>query len=259
MNDPVSARVRALAVLSIACGLYLIAPMDAADQRRYAVQPFPVAELFLELNNTDRDLGIHANLDGGGWTRLEIESPHGRPLLGIGTVGSLRRQALTQLSFESTEPPLDELAPDVFLRRFPEGVYEISALAQDGSEYESRVRLSHVLAAPVVSTVSGQPAAESCSADVLPVVYSPVVIDWDPVTTSHPELGKPGPIAISRYQFFVQQGDTKLSLDLTPDVTEFEIPWSLTAAGGVFKFEIIARTTTGNNTAVESCFSVPTP
>jgi hypothetical protein len=39
-----------------------------------------------------------------------------------------------------------------------------------------------------------------------------------------------------------------------PDVTEFEIPESLTAAGGVFKFEIIARTSTGNNTAIESCF-----
>ena len=46
----------------------------------------------------------------------------------------------------------------------------------------------------------------------------------------------------------------RLSLDLPPDVTEFEIPESLTAAGGVFKFEIIARTSTGNNTAIESCF-----
>jgi hypothetical protein len=45
-----------------------------------------------------------------------------------------------------------------------------------------------------------------------------------------------------------------LSLDLPPEVTEFEIPESLTAAGGVFKFEIIARTSTGNNTAIESCF-----
>jgi hypothetical protein len=259
MRVPASPRLRVLVAIAIAAGVYLVAPMDAARRPREAVQPFPVAELFLELNNTDRDLGIHANLDGGGWTRLEVEGPHGRPLLGIVTTGSMRRQALTQLSFESTEPPLDELAPEVFLRRFPEGIYEISGLAQDGSEYESRIHLSHVLAAPVVSTVSGQPAAESCSAAVLPVVYSPVMIDWGPVTTSHPELGKPGPVTISRYQFFVQQGDTKLSLDLTPDVTAFEIPASLTVAGGVFKFEIIARTTGGNNTAVESCFRVPMP
>jgi hypothetical protein len=37
-------------------------------------------------------------------------------------------------------------------------------------------------------------------------------------------------------------------------VTEFEVPTSVTAPGGQFKFEIIARTTAGNNTAIESCF-----
>ena len=82
----------------------------------------------------------------------------------------------------------------------------------------------------------------------------PVLIDWEPVTQSHPEIGKAGAVTISRYQFFLEQGETKLSLDLPPTVTEFEIPASLTDAGGVFKFEIIARTSTGNNTAIENCF-----
>ncbi|MBM3770031.1 MAG: hypothetical protein FJW27_01850 [Acidimicrobiia bacterium] len=233
----------------------VLAPL-AAGQRLLLPRPFPVAELFLELNNTDGDLGMHSNLDGGGWTQLEVEGPSGRPLLGIVTTGPLRRQALTQLSFESTEPPFDELDPDVFFRRFPEGTHEISARAQD-QEYESRVYLSHVLAAPAEATVPGQPAAESCTSEPLPEVSGPVLIDWQPVTASHPELGRPGQVTISRYQLFVQQDDTKLSLDLRPDVTEFEIPASLTVAGGVFKFEIIARTTTGNNTAIESCFRVP--
>jgi hypothetical protein len=119
------------------------------------------------------------------------------------------------------------------------------------------VQLSHVLAAPAEATVSGLPAAESCDAASLPEVSDPVVIDWDPVTQSHPDIGKAGPVTISRYQFFVEQGDTKLGVDLPPDVTEFEIPSGLTAAGGEFKFEIIARTSTGNNTAIESCFVVP--
>jgi hypothetical protein len=85
-------------------------------------------------------------------------------------------------------------------------------------------------------------------------VVAPVVIDWDEVTESHPDVGKAGPVTISRYQFFLEQGAMKLSLDLPPTVTAFEIPANLTAAGGVFKFEIIARTSTGNNTAIESCF-----
>lgn len=220
-------------------------------------QALAVAELFFELNDTDSDLGIHAAIDGGTWTSLEVEGPRDRPLLGIVSRGRLESQGLTQLAFESAEPTFEELDPSAFFQRFPEGVYEIEALAQGGSVLASKVRLSHVLAAPVEATVSGFQAAEDCDAAVLPEVTSPVVIDWLPVTSSHPEVGKPGPVSIARYQFFVEQGQTKLSLDLPPSVTEFEIPSSITAAGGLFKFEIIARTSTGNNTAVESCFRVP--
>jgi hypothetical protein len=62
---------------------------------------------------------------------------------------------------------------------------------------------------------------------------------------------------VSRYQFFVERVDVKLSVDLPPTVTEFQIPRGVTDLGKEFKFEIIVRTTTGNNTAVESCFVVP--
>lgn len=235
---------------------HVAAAAPRAARLEPASQPFAVAELFVELNDTDGDLGLHAAIDGGVWTSLEIEGPRERQLLAIVSRGRLSNQGLTQLAFESAEPTFEELDPAEFFRRFPEGVYEIEALAQGGGAFESRVRLSHVLAAPVEATVSGLAAAESCDAPVLPEVAPPVLIDWDPVTSSHPEIGKTGPVTISRYQFFVEQGATKLSLDLPPTATEFEIPASLTAAGGQFKFEIIARTSTGNNTAVESCFRV---
>jgi len=218
-------------------------------------QPFAEAELFFELNDTDGDLGIHASIDGGTWTSLEVEGPRDRRLLAILSENRLRSQGLTQLAFESAEPDFEELDPATFFQRFPEGVYEIAAVAQEGGTFESKVQLSHVLAAPAEARVSGLPAAESCD-EALPVVIGPVLIDWDPVTGSHPEIGKKGPVKISRYQFFVEQGDTKLSLDLPPTMTEFEIPRSITDAGGVFKFEIIARTSTGNNTAIESCFRI---
>jgi hypothetical protein len=91
---------------------------------------------------------------------------------------------------------------------------------------------------------------------VLPVASRPVVIDWDPVTHSHPEIGRTGPVTISRYQLFVERGSFKLSLDLPQHVTEFEVPMALTTPVEEYKFEIIARTSTGNNTAVESCFRV---
>jgi hypothetical protein len=213
-----------------------------------------VAELFFELNDTDGDLGIHAEIDGGTWTSLNIEGPGGIKLLDVLSRGGLRTQGLTELAFESAEPSFDELNPADFFRRFPEGKYDVEAVAQEGGIFKAKVALSHVLAAPPEPTVADQPAAESCESPDLPEASAPVLIDWEPVTQSHPDIGKVGPVSIARYQFFLEQGTMKLSVDLPPEVTEFEIPESLTAAGGVFKFEIIARTTTGNNTAVESCF-----
>jgi hypothetical protein len=40
-------------------------------------------------------------------------------------------------------------------------------------------------------------------------------------------------------------------------VTEFEVLADVIALGNEFKFEIIARTASGNNTAIENCFTVP--
>jgi hypothetical protein len=220
---------------------------------------FSEAELFFELNDTDGDLGLHASIDGGPYVVLEIEDPQERIILRVSALGRLARQGLTQLSLESAEPSFDELAPETFFRRFPEGIYEIEAVTQDREEFESTVRLSHVLAAPPSNIrVAGLPAAENCDAAALPSVPAgaPVLIDWDPVATSHPTIGKAGPVKIVRYQFFVEQGAVKLAVDLPPTVTRFQVPRAILALGGTFKFEIIARTATGNNTAVESCFVV---
>ena len=76
------------------------------------------------------------------------------------------------------------------------------------------------------------------------------------MTTFPKLLPTRGRIQVSRYQLFVEREGVTLGLDLPPTVTMFEIPTSITALGDEFKFEIIVRTTTGNNTAVESCFRV---
>ena len=221
---------------------------------------FAEAELFLELNDTDGDLGIHGSIDGLTWTNLTVEGPGDRPLLSIASSGRLRTQGLTQLAMESAEPPFDELPPADFFLRFPEGRYEIEGRAQDGATIRSIAVLSHVLAAPPENIlVSGARAAESCDAPNLPKVVPPVLIDWDPVTESHPDIGKQGRIRVSRYQLFVEREGVKLSLDLPPEVTQFEVPTAVTSLGNDFKFEIIVRTTDGNNTAIESCFEAVNP
>ena len=217
---------------------------------------FSEAELFFELNDTDGDLGLHASIDGEPYRMLEIAGPKSH-LLTVLAEGRLARQGLTQLSFESAEPGFDELTPEEFFQRFPEGVYKIKGMAHGGGKQESEVELSHVLAAaPANVLISGVPAAENCDAASLPLVSEPVIIDWDPVTTSHPTIGKSGAIEIAKYQLFVEREGVNFAVDLPPTVTAFHIPPEIIALGNEFKFEIIARTTTGNNTAIENCFIV---
>jgi len=218
-------------------------------------QRFSEAQIFLELNDTDDDLGIHASIDGEAWTSLKIIGPEGL-LLDIFTREGIRTQGLTQLSFESAEPPFDELSPARFFRRFPEGRYAISARALNGSSIRGAASLSHVLAAPPENILlNGVPAADSCD-DPLPTVIAPVTIDWDPVTESHPSVGKQGPVRIVQYQLFVEGEGPHLAITLPANITQFDVPTAVTDGGTQFKFEIISRASTGNNTAIESCFLV---
>lgn len=253
---------RTLLAQNVMQGLFILFMMVASLSLGTAIpavwaQEFDEAELFFELNDTDGDLGIHASIDGGPYSTLKIEDPRERTILVVSARGRLARQGLTQLFLESAEPSFDELLPEKFFKRFPEGEYEIEARTLEGDEIEATVVLSHVLAAPPSNIViNGVPAAEDCDAVPLPSVSEPVVVDWDPVTQSHPEIGKSGPVQIVRYQFFVEQEDVKFGVDLPPTVTKFQVPLEITALGGTFKFEIIARTVNGNNTAVESCFTV---
>jgi hypothetical protein len=238
-------------------GAILVAAAAAPTSTAPRAQGFEQAEIFLELNDTDGDLGLHATIDGGPWTSLEIQTPDKNNLLSIMSRGVLAKQGLTQLSFESAEPTFAELPVAEFLARFPEGIYGIEARAQDGATIAGKWRLSHILAAPPRNiTVNGQPAPKNCDARPLPAVTAPVVVDWDPVTTSHPKIGTAGPIKISRYQVFIEGDGFNLGFDLPPEVTDLDVPKQATATGAHFKLEIIARTVTGNNTATETCFRV---
>ena len=241
------------AVLAVAVSL----PVFASGHE----SPFSEARIYFELNDTDGDLGIHSSIDGEPWKFLEIEDPRERRILSILPTGRLRLQGLTQLFFESAEPSFDELDPAAFFARFPEGRYEISGITLDGEELESMVRLSHLLPAPPANLrINGLPAAENCDATDIPTVTPPVVITWDPVTRSHPELGRQGAASVARYQVFAEQRTSdplKYSLDLPPTMTRYVVAPELIAVGDrQYKFEIQVREANGNQTAVENCFNV---
>lgn len=274
-----------VSVMAVAAAL-TASPMAYANDDEE--EPFDEAHLFFELNDTDGDLGIHGKIDGDEWKYLEIEDPYDRRMLRVGVNGRLRRQGLTELFFESAEPTFDELDPEKFFRRFPEGEYDIEGVTLDYEERESEVYLSHVIpAAPDGITINGEDAAEDCDAE-LPVIDpgGGVVISWEPVTQSHAAkhgddgLGEDGVIEVRYYEVVVEidETDFKSVAILPPEVTDWTVPESFFGLSeeGEYKFEILVRTNVyddegeavlveiddeeqplpGNKSAVESCFEV---
>ena len=235
---------------------------------------FEEAGLFFELNDTDGDLGLQGFVDGEAWKSLEIAGPESANeeeeepvLMSIWLRNALRRQGLTEFSFESEEPGFDELTPAQFFRRFPQGIYEIEGITLEGDEVEAEVRLSHVLAAPPRNiTVTGKPQAPNCDAEELPEVSGPVTVNWAPVTRSHPTIGRPNvDVTVQQYQFVgeIEREDRVpeeivFSVDLPRGVTQFTLPTEFTrlSLDGEVKYEIITMLTNGNLTSVESCFEI---
>jgi len=258
----------ALAVAALA----LAAPAGWADDEI----PYDEAELFFELNNTDGDLGIHALIDGGGWKKLTIEDSNERKMLNIRVNGRLRRQGLTEIFFESAEPVFEDLPPADFFDRFPEGEYEIEGRTLDGDELESEVELTHTMPAPAAPEVNGEEMAVQCD-DEEPgydasEVSAPITIEWLDVTMSHPDamgggagVQPPIPVTINNYQVVLEveaenpedEEDTFeaiFSIELPPWETSVTIPEEFTDLGDTFKYEVLAREESFNQTAVESCF-----
>ena len=255
---------RAFVATIAALALSIVAPASSADDDEI---PFDEAEIFFELNNTDGDLGIHALIDGDAWNKLEIEDRDGRDMLKIKVRGRLGLQGLTEIFFESAEPPFtsedpDEvtLLPAEFFRRFPAGEYEIEGRTLEGEELESEVTLTHVMPAPADVKVNGEDAAADCDAD-LPVVSrgDPVTLSWDPVTGSHPDLGISGvDIDVVNYEVVVEIDETpfRTSIILPPEARSFLVPSEILALSDEVKFEVLVREASFNQTAVESCFCV---
>ena len=258
---------KCLAVTAAALTMPLATYADDDDDNEI---PYDVAQIFFELNDTDGDLGIHALIDGEPWKRLQIFDKNERRLLDVHVRNRLRRQGLTEFFFESAEPTFDELPPGKFFWRFPPGIYEIEGETLDGQELESETEITHAIPAAPNPTVNGAAAAMQCDDEEpgydAPTVGGDVVIAWDPVTHTHRRLGRPknAPVidvynyeVVVETEFELPNGDefsSTFSVVLPPDVTEMTVPAEFLEQSDTFKYEVLVREASWNQTAIESCF-----
>lgn len=252
---------------------------EAGGHRHYPwFEEFEEADIYFELNNTDGDLGIHGKVDGGPWKRIWLKDSTHRQLMNVTARGRLRQQGVTELFFESAEPTFDKLSPVEFFNRFPQGMYKIYGISEDGKLLVGKSLIRHVMPAPpdgiFINDTSVNLTVINCEEEEnVPEVDlnddGNIVISWEEVDESHPTIGEEGDIEVALYQLVVEfevpeeEFESVFSVFLPPDVTSMTVPGDLIGLGldddgeGEFKYEILVKDEEGGNqTATESCFIV---
>ena len=207
--------------------------------------PLADARIIIEINATDGDAGIQIFLDGEGWNVCQVSDPNGTIVLNIQASGSVGRQGITELFFESAEPSFDEQTLAQLLALFPKGKYNINCMTTEGQALHGSATLTHKLpAAPVVISPEEGAGVDS---------NMPVVVQWQSVTTAFPG-GEPGVIA--GYEIIVERlkDGLKFSITLPATATFVTIPLEFIQPNTEYKFEVLAIEKSGNRTITESSF-----
>ena len=200
------------------------------------------AKLIVEVNATDGDAGLQLFLDGKAWKSMTVSSPDGRTILAIGAEGRLRDFGLTELFFESSEPPFDVFPLEDFKALFPEGKYTLVGTTVEGEKLVGKATLTHDFpdGPEIISPASGAT-----------VDRANVVARWNPVA-------EPPGIDVVGYRVIVTRENPLrvFSADLAAAASSMPIPSEFLQSGTEYKLEIQAIEASGNQTLTEITFLV---
>jgi hypothetical protein len=249
--------------------------LAAATLPAWAQEGFDETRVIIEINATDGDVGFHAFLDADAWQSVKVNDPRGRKIFSERATGDLRRQGLTENSFESDEPLCapDEEDPEAefvplaqFLRRFPAGDYVFTGRTIEGDPMRGSATLTYDLPAAadisafdgtddvdpanaVISWTAGTDLGEKCQDDDLVAdgtITDPALVEvvgWEVVVEPADEEA-----VVPLRVFTVQLPPGATSVAVSPDyLTSFP-------AGTEFKFEVGSISETGNQTFSEGNF-----
>jgi hypothetical protein len=206
---------------------------DAAPAAKAKPIKYAAADLFIETNATDGDIGLQLFMDAEPWDSFKLFDPNGRKLIQkAGTDGRLRGWGLTEYFFETDEPSFDEVPVREFKKRFPAGKYTFRGRTVDGRKLVGSDRLSHLIPdGPVITSPT-----EGAVLD-----RNDVVVSWEPVS-------KPAGVKIASYEVIVEIGDRNLDLRVPPSVTSVSVPPEFLTPGAKVLGEVLAKERSGNQT-----------
>ena len=209
------------------------------------------ANLFIEDNAGDGDIGVHGYFDDHGWTELCVYDPAGTVILHVLPTGTMGDLGIAGVFFESREPEYADWNYDALKAAWPEGQYALRALSTDGLLLDGSAWFSTILPSmPVITAPLTVPEADG---DVPVVPVADMTVTWDPVTTS--QDGRP--VAIRAYQVWINKenhvddnGFSRPNFDvhLGPDTTSFVVPAAFFDPASLYEIEVVAIEESGNQT-----------
>lgn len=224
------------------------------------------AEIRIETNYSDMDSGLQIFADGEPWKQIKVTGPNGNIVYSVSNKGDLIGLGSTEFFMESNEPNYTELTLPEILSFMPEGVYEFEGFTIENKKIVGAAELTHILPCGPEITSPEDPEEGELEPDM-------PVISWLPVTKkiniSDPdgicEEEDDEDLEIIQYELIVEILDTepeqKLTVIIPPDfdfegMISYELSPDFVFAGEVYKFEVIAREDSGNQTITEGEFTM---
>jgi hypothetical protein len=250
------AAVAALAAVTLACDSPGASPSEEAEQacRNFGSGPqklIATAELIIENNATDKDMGVHGAFDDDGWSKLCVFAPSGRPILHVGPKSQLEDLTMAGIFFESREPPIRELSFAELKRKFPEGRYAVRGVTHDGKRLVGSPLFSHDVPRKPPITTPGDGAT---------IPRDNAVVRWRDVT----ETIERRPVNITGYQVIVtreQKDDPHgfsrpvYDVHVPPSRNSLALPPEFLQPGSEYELEVLALEKSGNQTINVRFFS----
>lgn len=212
-----------------------------------------VAKLLIEHNATDEDTGFQGFVDGDPWNELVISGPGGDQILTVFAEGGLLDFGLTELFFETSEPPNAEVPIDSVLACLSEGEYAFAGemVEADGSSvttpFTHRIPAGSNLLTPADGSTGVDP--------------NNVVVAWDAVSKDI----NGSDINIVGYQVIVEKDEEPqypqgfaralFSIHLPATATSVAVPKEFMESGAPYKYEVLAIAESGNQTLSSAAFA----
>ena len=210
------------------------------------------ANLFIEDNAGDGDIGVHGYFDDHGWTELCVFDPAGALILHVLPKGRMGDLGIAGVFFESREPEYAQWDYAALKAAWPEGDYTLRASGSDGELLTGAALFTTVL--PTMPQIISPATVPEPEGMALPLVaVADLTVEWLPVTAS--QDGRP--VVIRAYQVWVNKenhedanGFSRPNFDVHvgADTTSFVIPAAFFDPASIYEVEVVAIEESGNQT-----------